>query len=176
MHYAGSRRSKTNPLASIPLFRSAAAIMRPFEPLPVSSGPVSFPAHYRPATDQEQRRRELANAEAALAGLVNALAVARAGIGEANRTSTTPVMPGNRVLMPARRYSPERLRERKSYAFTLFNKRRGQVAAARRRVDAARAALGMPTLAHIEERAATKAAIRASKRGPVSPIASGATA
>jgi len=64
------------------------------------------------------------------------------------------------------------MRERKSAAFRLFNKRRGQVVAARRRVEAARAALNMPTLAAIEQRAATAAMVRASKRLPVHSIAS----
>ena len=34
MHYAGRRRSETNPVASIPLSQPAARIMNPFAPLP----------------------------------------------------------------------------------------------------------------------------------------------
>lgn len=70
------------------------------------------------------------------------------------------------------RFSAARMRERGSYAFRLFNRRRVEIAAARRRVDTARAVLGLPALAVLEERAATKAAVRASKCVPVSPIAS----
>ena len=172
MHYVGSRKSQTDPLASIPLFRAAVSIMRPFEQAPASAGPMSFPTHYLPRTEQQQREQDLANAEAMLAEAMRAFDAARAGIGEANRTSTAPVMSGVRVLMPALRYSPERMRERKSYAFRFFNQRRGQVAAARRRVEAARAALGLPTLASLEARAVTREAVRASKRVPVTPIAS----
>jgi hypothetical protein len=46
--------------------------------------------------------------------------------------------------MPALRFSPGRMRERKSNAFRLFNQRRGQITAARRRMEAARAAMGLP--------------------------------
>ena len=57
-------------------------------------------------------------------------------------------------------------------AFRLLNHRRGHVAAARRRVEAARAALRLPTLASLQERAASREAVRASKRFPVTPIVS----
>jgi hypothetical protein len=175
MRYVGRRRSETNPLASIPLFRPADPIMKPFDPMPAAPmGPYTGPQ--LPPSEQELLRRELANAEAALAELVNTLRVARAGIGEANRTHTAPVMSGNRVLYPAQRFSAERMRERKSAAFRLFNKRRGQIAAARRRVEAARAAMKQPSLMFIEERAATAAAVRVSKRVPVHRIAPAATA
>jgi len=91
-------------LRAIPLLRPAA---RPFAPLP--SGPVEpYAGPFTMPDARELRRRELANAEAALAEVVNALAIARAGIGEANRTHTAPVMCGSRVLMPAQRYSAER--------------------------------------------------------------------
>ena len=151
-------------------------MLRSFEQLPPSADSMSFPTDYLPPTEQQQRQQELANAEAALAEAVRAFDAARAGIGEANRTSTAPITSSDRVLMPALRYSPERIREWKSYAFRLFNQRRGQVAAARRRVEAARAALGLPTLASLEERAVTREAVQASKRVPVTPIASTLTA
>lgn len=159
-----------DPVRSVPLLRPAARILRPFEPLP-SAPVVPYAGPHSPPTEAELRRRELANAEAVLAGLVNALAVARAGIGEANRTHTAPVMLGSRVLMPAQRYSAERMRERKSYAFKLLNRRRGEVTAARHRVDVARAAMNLPALTVLEEGAAAKASVRASKHA-VHPIAS----
>jgi hypothetical protein len=49
----------------------------------------------------------------------------------------------------------------------MFNKRRGELTRARRRVDAARAALGQPSLAVAEEHACTVKIVRASKQRPV---------
>ncbi len=169
-----NRPSHSDVFRAVPLLKPA-SILCPFDPMPAApTGPYTGPQ--LPPTEQELRRRDLANAEATLTGLMNALTVARAGIGEANRTHTAPVMDGSRVLMPAIRFSAARMRDRKSYAFRLFNRRRVEIVAARRCVDAARAVLGLSALAVVEERAATKAAVRASKRVPVPPIASAATA
>lgn len=166
-----NRPSSSDIFRAIPLYRPA-SILRPFAPLPVCTALPSFPLSYVAPTEEGRRRSELATAEAMLAEAMRALDAARAGIGDANRTHTAPVMSGSRVVMPPRRYSPERLRERKSYAFRLFNQRRRELSAARRRVEAARAALNMPTLASIEERAATREAVRISKRASGTPIAS----
>ena len=96
----------------------------------------------------------------------------------ARRTAPTPRRSCrvDHVVMPAVRFSVERIRERKSYAFRLYNQRRGQVAVARRRVDAARAALGQPSLALVEERQVIATELRASKRPSLQPIASAITA
>ncbi len=97
-------------------------------PAPVQAAVINLPP-FCPS-------RELANAEAALREMRRCYVVARAGIGEANRT----VIPGDRHA-PDRRLSPERVRERKSYAFKLLNRRRRELTAAERGVAAARIAL-----------------------------------
>ncbi len=84
--------------------------------------------------------RELLNAAAGLREAQRVYDAAREEIGEANRTRTEAMMVNGRVAMPARQFTPERMRERKSSAFRLFNKRRGQLAAAKRRLAAALAA------------------------------------
>ncbi len=60
---------------------------------------------------------------------------ARAEIGEANRTVRKGVQ-----YSPDRRLSPQRVRERKSYAFKLLNRRRRELNAAERRLVAAQQA------------------------------------
>jgi hypothetical protein len=92
-----------------------------------------------PAPDP--RLRELEAADGALASAQRVYAFARAAIGDANRTSLAPVLCGGRVVSPATRLTAQRVRERKSDAFRLFNLRRGQLAAAKRRVAAARKAV-----------------------------------
>ena len=57
MHYAGSRKSQTDPLASVPLFRAAASIMCLFGQAPASGSPMSFPTHYLPRTELQQRQQ-----------------------------------------------------------------------------------------------------------------------
>ncbi len=163
MHYVGRRRSETDPLASIPLVRPA-SILRldwvPTPPTPVLLGPCPYP----PLAPQVLRERELANAHARLHEAERLVVAARAGIGDANRTHTAPVMDGGRVVYPALRFSAERRRQRRSQAFRMLNQRRRELGAARRRVDAARAALEMPSLALVEERAEVATELRASKR------------
>jgi hypothetical protein len=94
-----------------------------------------------PAPDP--RLRELEAAEGALASAQRLYDFARAAIGEADRTVLAPVLCGGRVVSPVTRLTAQRVRERKSDAFRLFNLRRGQLAAAKRRVAAARKALGL---------------------------------
>lgn len=80
--------SHSDVFRAIPLHKPA-SVLRPFDPMPATPiGPYTGPQ--LPPTEDELRRRDLANAEATLAGLMNALKVARAGIGEANRTHTAP--------------------------------------------------------------------------------------
>ena len=119
--------ARTNPLRSIPFMRPASALWRPAylpdEPTPVVvAAPVDLV-------------RELANAEALLRECVRVYDAARAGIGEANQHILPDTLPSfirgqSGPFVPVR-LSAERIRERKSYAFKLFNKRRGELTRAR---------------------------------------------
>ena len=176
MRYAGTRASETNPLRSIPLLRPAwvlhRAPMPTFAPMPAPVFEQGRGEFFVP-TAAALLTRELANAEAALREAVRVYDAARAGIGQANRTSTAAVVAGGRVVMPSLPFTAQRIRERKSAAFQLFNQRRSLLVGARRRVDAARAALGLPSLAAVQERQAVADVTRAGKRRPY-PIASAA--
>ncbi len=82
----------------------------------------------------------------ALAGLKDAVRVydfARVQIGEANRTASKPVMVNGTAAIPAKLYTREQRRARRSLAFREFNRRRAQLLAARRRLDDAQLALGL---------------------------------
>ena len=176
MRYVGRRVSETNPLRSIPLFRPASTLRRA-EPrdwpdLATAAIDSDFqPAHHPEPTAQQRAERVLANAEAALLEALSCHAAARAGIGEANRTTLPDTLPAfiRRQAGPfvPVRLTAERVRQRKSQAFRLFNQRRRELARARHAVDAARASLGLPSLAAVAERHETAAAVRASKRCPV---------
>ncbi len=159
--------ARTSPLRSIPLFQSASILLRAAAPVyaPVPA-PVFEPGYVPPPPPSAEKlaQRELANAEASLREYVRVYEGARREIGEANRTHSEALMLGTHVVMPAKAFTKERIRERKSYAFKMFNKRRGQLSAARRRVDAARIALGLPTLAVVERRQIVTAEVRASKQ------------
>ena len=61
---------------------------------------------------------------------------ARKQIGEANRTHTAAVVKLGQIIIPARPFTAERIRENKRLAFRTFNQRRAQLLAARRRLDA----------------------------------------
>lgn len=159
-------QARANPLRSIPLFRAPAEVFgsawqggKLVRSLAIVAVPVATPAA-APAVDPA---RELANAEAKLREYIRVYEFARRGIGEANATGTAAVMSCGRVIQPAIVFTAERRRARKSAAFRLFNQRRRELNQARRRVDAARAALGLPSLAAVEGRAAVAAMIRASK-------------
>ncbi len=168
-----------NPLRSIPLVQRASEVFGKSwhdgtwnQPKPaVVVKPVAAPAlvPVNPAA-------ELANAEANLRAAVRVYDYARREIGEANRTKTQETVCNGRVVIAALPFTRERIRQRKSEAFKLFNKRRGELIRARRRVDAARAALGLPALAAAVDRRAVAAVVRASKQRPVvqHPIASAA--
>lgn len=146
--------ARTNPLRSIPFMRPVSAVR--WSPIEIGM-PAPIPAIVEPArpaytpTARELAERALRNAEAALCEAMRVHTAARIGIGKANRTTlavTTPAFilrqmrnPPAPVLLTA-----EQVRARKSAAFSTFNKRRGELTRARRRVDAARAALGLPSL------------------------------
>jgi hypothetical protein len=150
LHYVTpSRRKSSNPLRSVPLLRPAAEVLGASwydgtwnqpkaEPVPVAAAAAVAPVVALDPT------RELRAAEAGLREAVRVYDFARRGIGEANATSTAAVLKLGEVVIPAKPYRPERIRERRSYAFRQFNKRRAQLLAARRRLDAARTALGLP--------------------------------
>jgi hypothetical protein len=175
-------RAETSPLRSMPLFRPAAQVFGSawhdgtWNQPKACAPPQAAPAAAAPV----DAHRELANAEAALRDAVRVYDAARAGIGEANRTSLPDTLPafiraqivasGGSVPIP--RLTPDRIRARKSAAFRLFNQRRRELHTARRRVDAARAVLGLPSLTEIEARSVIATEGRASKRRPVHPIAS----
>ena len=136
-----------SPLRSVSLFRPGAAVFgaawydgtwNQARPLVVVE-PVAAPA---PAP--VDAARELRNAEVWLREVVRVYDFARREIGDANRTHREAVIVAGHVVSPAVRFTPERIRERKSYAFRLFNKRRSELAAAKRRLAAARIALGLP--------------------------------
>jgi hypothetical protein len=134
-----------SPLRSVPLLRPAATVFGTAwydgtwnQPKPAAAAVDVLPP--MPADAQH----ELRNAIAGLAEAQRVYDAARAEIGDANRTGREALVVAGRVVASAVRFTPERIRERKSYAFRLFNKRRGQLAAARRRLTAARAALGLP--------------------------------
>ena len=54
------------------------------------------------------------------------------------------------------------MRERKSYAFRMFNQRRGELSRARKRLDAARATMGLPSV-KVAKEASGATRIRVSK-------------
>lgn len=144
-----ARRKSSNPLRAIPLLRSPATVwgtafydgtwnQPKAEPVPIAaSGPA-------PVAILDSAH-ELRAAEAVMREAVRVYDFARREIGEANRTHTAEVRSrAGEVLIPAKPYRSERIRERKSAAFRLFNLRRAQLFATRRRLDAARLALSLP--------------------------------
>ncbi len=183
MRYVGHRASETNPLRSIPTFRPAAILIR--VPAPAAAAPAiptAAPGHaYRTPTAAVLLQQDLANAEARLRDASRVYDVARAGIGEANRRTLPDTLPTfiraqmGQPIAPVT-LSAERVRQRKAYAFRLFNQRRGELARARRAVGAARAALGLPSMHAVAERSTVKATVRAAKRQPLHPIAQAALA
>ncbi len=151
-----------SPLRSIPLLRPAAAVFgtswydgswnQPKMAPVIETAPAPFaPVH---------PERALANAEASLRDAQRAYDGARRVIGEANRTHSEAVSVNGRVVMPARPFTNERVRERKSAAFKLFNKRRSELATAKRVLAALQ---GVPAL--------TKDRVTAVPRQPVQAIA-----
>lgn len=105
-------------------------------------------------------QRELRAAEADLRAALHCYDDARREIGNANRTKTEAMIVNGRVVMPAKPFTPERIRERKSAALSLFNLRRSQLFAAKRRLAAAHSALGLP----VEIEPAAAAAPRRSRK------------
>ncbi len=171
--------ARANPLRSIVMFRPAAEVLR--KPVALYTVPglvAAVDPDWQPQaplvlTDRQTAERTLANAEAALREAVRCYDAARAGIGEANATTSKAVVIGGRVIVPAKAFSADTIRARKSAAFRLMNQRRRELNRDRRRVDAARAMLGLPSLAVVEEREVVAKVVRASKRRSI-PIAQAA--
>lgn len=165
MRYAGTRRSETNPLRSLPFSRPAADVLH----APQSVATVVEPCVSAwPAPSAEiLLQREFAAAEASLAIAVEALASARLVVIDAKRTTMAPIVVNGRSAGGGRPIAPERVKERKLYARRLIRRRLAEMAIARGRVERLRADLGLPSLVELEERAATAEAVRESKRRPV---------
>ncbi len=133
-----------SPLRSIPLLRPAAAVFGTSwfdgswnQP---KMAPVieAAPAPVAPVHPE----RMLANAEASLRDAQRAYDGARRVIGEANRTRNEAIVVNGLMVMPARPFTKERIRERKSAALKLCNKRRSQLATAKRVLVALQGAAG----------------------------------
>ncbi len=112
-------------------------------PRRVPTAPIAAPAPVAAPVAIVDPARELRNALAGLKEAVRVYDFARGQIGEANRTASKPVMVNGTAAIPAKLYTREQRRARRSLAFREFNRRRAQLLAARRRLDAARLALGL---------------------------------
>jgi hypothetical protein len=143
-----NRRTSNNPLRSVPLLRHPSAVFgtswHDGTWNQSKAEPAPYVAPVAPAPVALDPQRELRAADAGMRDAVRVYDFARKEIGEANATRTAAVLKLGQVIIPSKPYSPERISERKSAAFRLFNKRRVQLIAARRRLDAARLALGLP--------------------------------
>lgn len=145
-----NRKAAHNPLRIGPLYQHPAAVFgtsyydgtwnQPRPALP----PVPAEAPATGASVALDPHRELQRAEALMHEAVRVYDFARKQIGEANRTHTVAVVKLGQVVIPAQPFTAERIRENKRLAFRTFNQRRAQLLAARRRLDAARLALGLP--------------------------------
>ncbi len=125
-----------NPLRAIPMFQPAFMLRQIQPPVqhpvpPILPRPAGHACHVPDA--RELAQTVLANAQAGLREAVRVYDFARREIGQANRG----VFAGHII----KNITPERRRALRRAAFLLFNKRRGQLVQARRRVTAAELAL-----------------------------------
>jgi hypothetical protein len=115
------------------------------QPASVPAAVIPFPASAAPAAPAPvDPVSELRNAEAGLREALRVYNFARREIADANRSHTDVVIANGMIAIPAKPYTVERRRERRAAAFRLFNKRRAQLIAARRRLDVSRLALDLP--------------------------------
>lgn len=126
----------TNPLRAIPMFQPASVLARMQHPTqhpapPPLPRPAGHACHVPDA--RELAQTALLNAQAGLREAVRVYDFARREIGQANRG----VFAGHII----KNITVERRRALRRAAFLLFNKRRGQLVQARRRVAAAELAL-----------------------------------
>ncbi len=112
-------------------------------PRRVPVAPVAAPAPVAIPAVPVDPARELRTAMAGLNEAVRVYDFARVQIGAANRTSSKPIMVNGVPAIPAKPYTREQRRARRSLAFREFNHRRAQLLAARRRLGAAQLALGL---------------------------------
>ncbi len=112
-------------------------------PRRVPAVPVAAPAPVAVPATPVDPARELHSALAGLKEAVRVYDFARVQIGEANRTASKAVMVNGVAAIPAKPYTTEQRRARRSLAFREFNRRRAQLLAARRRLDAAQLAVGL---------------------------------
>ncbi len=136
MHYVGRRASETNPLRAIPMFQPASALRQIAPPVQRPAAPIQTAAPGRAwhvPTARELAQTALANAQAGLREAVRVYDFARREIGQAN----CGIFAGHVI----KNITADRRRALRRAAFLLFNKRRGQLVQARRRVAAAELAL-----------------------------------
>jgi hypothetical protein len=105
--------------------------------------PAPFVAPVAPAPVALDPQRELRAADVGIRDAVRVYDLARKEIGAANATRAVAMVKLGQVI-PSHPYTPERVHERQSAALKLFNRRRAQLIAARRRSDVARLALDLP--------------------------------
>jgi len=126
----------TNPLRAIPMFQPASMLRQIQAPVQHPAPPVMvrLACHACHVPDaRELAQTALANAQVGLREAVRVYDFARREIGQANRG----VFAGHVI----KNITAERRRALRRAAFLLFNKRRGQLVQARRRVTAAELAL-----------------------------------
>ena len=125
-----------NPLRAIPTFQPASMLRQIQPPVQHPPAPIQTAAPGRAwhiLTVRDLAQTALLNAQAGLREAVRVYDFARRGISEANRG----IFAGHVI----RNITTERRRTLRRDAFVLFNKRRGQLLQARRRVAAAELAL-----------------------------------
>ena len=125
-----------NPLRAIPMFQPASALRQIQPPVQHPAPPIQTAAPGRAwhiPTARELAQTVLANAQAGLREAVRVYDFARREIGQANRGQFC----GRTIV----NISAERRRALRRDAFLLFNRRRGQLVKAQRRVAAAELAL-----------------------------------
>ncbi len=126
----------TNPLRALPMFQPASTLRQIQPPVQHPAPPVTvrLAGHACHVPDaRELAQAVLANAQAGLREAMRVYEFARREIGQANRG----VFAGYVI----RNITADRRRALRRDAFRLFNKRRGQLVQARRRVAAAEASL-----------------------------------
>ncbi len=136
--------SFANPLRALPMFQPASMLRQIQLPVqhpaaPVTVRPTGHACHVPDA--RELAQTALANAQAGLREAVRVYDFARREIGQANRG----VFAGHVI----KSITAERRRALRRDAFLLFNRRRGQLVQARRRVAAAEVALAVTAQADL---------------------------
>lgn len=152
-YYYGTRnpRAATNPSRSNPLFGPVAPLLHRMAQLAAATAaPAPVPIAPRPVVqrpldaDQFPLPRAVAavrNAQAHLLDMLRRYEGAHREIGESNRGISN----GVQLVAPSR----ERMRQARSQVFKLFNRRRAQLAAARKKLAAAQAVVAAMVVAEV---------------------------